>query len=83
MAGVLYLIAGAGKLGFIATFLSQPILSRYLNGIALIILVGQLPKLLGYPSGKRARAAAPGVVERVALAIRRPQWSASLFWSGS
>jgi high affinity sulfate transporter 1 len=50
MTGVLYVIAGAARLGFIATFLSQPILTGYLNGIALIILVGQLPKLLGYPS---------------------------------
>jgi MFS superfamily sulfate permease-like transporter len=50
MTGFLYLIAGAARLGFIATFLSQPILTGYLNGIALIIVVGQLPKLLGYPS---------------------------------
>jgi high affinity sulfate transporter 1 len=50
ITGVLYVIAGAARLGFIATFLSQPILTGYLNGIALIILVGQLPKLLGYPS---------------------------------
>ena len=49
MTGMLYLIAGAARLGFIANFLSQPILTGYLNGIALIILVGQLPKLLGYP----------------------------------
>jgi high affinity sulfate transporter 1 len=53
MTGVLYLIAGAARLGFIATFLSQPILTGYLNGIALIILVGQLPKLLGYPSAAK------------------------------
>jgi high affinity sulfate transporter 1 len=51
MTGVLYLLAGAARLGFLAAFLSQPILTGYLNGIALIILVGQLPKLLGYPSG--------------------------------
>jgi MFS superfamily sulfate permease-like transporter len=50
MTGMLYLLAGAARLGFIAAFLSQPILTGYLNGIALIILVGQLPKLLGYPS---------------------------------
>ena len=53
MTGVLYLLAGAARLGFIATFLSQPILTGYLNGIALIILVGQLPKLLGYPGESR------------------------------
>ena len=68
MAGVLYLVAGAARLGFIASFLSQPILTGYLNGIALIILLGQLPKLLGYPSA--AREFVPQlqeVVERVAL----------------
>ena len=53
MTGVLYLVAGAARLGFIANFLSQPILTGYLNGIALIIVVGQLPKLLGYPGAAR------------------------------
>ena len=53
MTGVLYLVAGAARLGFIATFLSQPILTGYLNGIALIIVVGQLPKLLGYPGAAK------------------------------
>ncbi len=50
ITGVLYLLAGMARLGFIAAFLSQPILTGYLNGIALIIMVGQLPKLLGHPS---------------------------------
>jgi high affinity sulfate transporter 1 len=48
MTGALYILAGVGRLGFIANFLSRPILTGYLNGIALIIMVGQLPKLLGY-----------------------------------
>jgi high affinity sulfate transporter 1 len=50
MTGLLYLLAGWIRLGFIANFLSQPILTGYLNGIALLIIVGQLPKLLGYPA---------------------------------
>ena len=50
MTGVLYVVAGFGRLGFIANFLSQPILTGYLNGIALIIIAGQLSKLLGYSS---------------------------------
>jgi high affinity sulfate transporter 1 len=50
MTGALYLVAGSARLGFIASFLSQPILTGYLNGIALVIVVGQLPKLLGYPN---------------------------------
>ncbi len=48
MTGLLYLFAGVIKLGFIANFLSQPILTGYLNGIALLIIVGQVPKLFGY-----------------------------------
>ena len=50
MTGILYIIGGVMRLGFIANFLSQPILAGYLNGIALIILTGQLPKLCGYTS---------------------------------
>ncbi len=45
-SGLLYLFAGAVKLGFIANFLSQPIRTGYLNGIALIIIVGHPAKLL-------------------------------------
>jgi high affinity sulfate transporter 1 len=48
--GLIYVVAGFARLGFIANFLSLPILTGYLNGIALIIVVGQLPKLLGYAS---------------------------------
>jgi high affinity sulfate transporter 1 len=48
MTGILYVIAGISRLGFIANFLSQPILTGYLNGIALIIIAGQLQKLFGY-----------------------------------
>lgn len=50
MSGLLFLFAGVIKLGFIANFLSQPILTGFLNGIALLIIVGQVPKLLGYAS---------------------------------
>ena len=50
ITGALYLLAAMGRLGFFASFLSQPILTGYLNGVAIVIIVGQLPKLLGYPS---------------------------------
>jgi high affinity sulfate transporter 1 len=75
IAGVLYLIAGAVRLGFIASFLSQPILTGYLNGIALIILVGQLPKLLGYPSA--AKEFAPQLQEVIeAIGLSHPPTAA-------
>ncbi|MEM1059733.1 MAG: sulfate permease [Verrucomicrobiota bacterium] len=47
LTGLVYLAAGVLRLGFIANFLSQPILTGYLNGIALLIIVSQLPKLFG------------------------------------
>jgi high affinity sulfate transporter 1 len=48
ITGLFYIGAGIIGLGFIADYLSQPILVGYLNGIALIILVGQLPALSGF-----------------------------------
>ena len=48
MTGALYILAGFLRMGLIANFLSQPILTGYLNGIALIIIAGQLQKLFGY-----------------------------------
>jgi high affinity sulfate transporter 1 len=50
MTGVFYVIAGIARLGFIANFLSHPILVGFLNGIALIIIGGQISKLFGYTS---------------------------------
>jgi len=51
--GVLLIAGGIAGLGVIANFLSRPILTGYLNGIALTIIVGQLGGLLGFhvPSG--------------------------------
>lgn len=45
--GLMYLIAGIVRLGFIANFLSLPILNGFLNGVSLLIIVGQLQKLTG------------------------------------
>ena len=47
MTGVLCIAAGLGRLGFLADFLSRPILAGYLNGIAISIITGQLGKLTG------------------------------------
>lgn len=46
--GILHIFLGVLRFGFLANFLSHPILIGYLNGVALIILAGQLPKLSGY-----------------------------------
>src|SRR4051794_27350045 len=48
MVGVIMTVAGIAKLGFIADLLSKPTQIGYMNGLALTILVSQLPKLFGF-----------------------------------
>ena len=49
--GLLGVIAGLLRLGFLASFISQPVLKGFIVGLALTIIVGQLPKLFGLPKG--------------------------------
>jgi high affinity sulfate transporter 1 len=46
--GLLCILAGLAHLGIITELLSKPIRYGYMNGIALTVLVGQLPKLFGF-----------------------------------
>ena len=55
LAGMMALLVGAievglglGKLGFVADLLSKEVQVGYMNGLAITILVGQLPKLFGF-----------------------------------
>ncbi|MCK4839420.1 MAG: sodium-independent anion transporter, partial [Desulfobulbaceae bacterium] len=47
IVGVLFLIFGLLRLGWAANFLSQPVLQGFTQGIALIVIIGQIPKLFG------------------------------------
>lgn len=47
--GILALAAGLLRLGFLASFISEPVLKGFIIGLALTIIVGQLPKLFGVP----------------------------------
>ncbi|MFF1739088.1 SulP family inorganic anion transporter [Streptomyces mirabilis] len=47
VVGAMFLVAWVARLGFLADLLSRPILVGYLTGVALIIIVDQLPKLTG------------------------------------
>jgi high affinity sulfate transporter 1 len=47
IGGVLFLICAVLKLGFLANFLSEPILIGFVGGLALDILVSQIAKMLG------------------------------------
>jgi high affinity sulfate transporter 1 len=48
MVGAITLAAGVFRLGFIADLLSRPTQLGYMNGLALTIIVGQLPKFFGF-----------------------------------
>jgi high affinity sulfate transporter 1 len=48
MVAAIMILAAVAKLGFIADLISKPTMIGYMNGLALTILIGQLPKLLGF-----------------------------------
>jgi len=48
VTGIVCILAGVLKLGFITELLSKPIRYGYMNGIALTVLISQLPKMLGF-----------------------------------
>jgi sulfate permease, SulP family len=49
--GLLAIIASVLRLGFIANFISEPVLKGFIIGLALTVIVGQLPKLFGIEKG--------------------------------
>jgi len=51
VAGLIVMIIGLLKLGWLADFLSLPIVVGFLGGIGVIIITHQLPRVLGVPSG--------------------------------
>src|SRR5215469_13594489 len=48
ISGAACLAAGLARLGFITELLSKPIRYGYMNGIALSVLLSQIPKLFGF-----------------------------------
>jgi MFS superfamily sulfate permease-like transporter len=50
IAGMFAIIAGLARFGVVTDLLSTPIRYGYMNGIALTLLVSQLPEILGFPA---------------------------------
>lgn len=48
ITGLLCILAGLARFGFITDLLSKPIRYGYMNGIALTLLIGQMPKVFGF-----------------------------------
>ena len=47
VTGVIALAAGLFRLGFLANFISEPVLKGFIIGLALTIIIGQVPKIFG------------------------------------
>lgn len=66
LSGIICIVAGLARFGFITELLSKPIRYGYLNGIAVTILIGQLPKIFGFSvSGNTIWEALIGFVQGV------------------
>ena len=48
LVGAMLLLASLLRLGFVANFISDPVLAGFKSGIGLVIVVDQIPKLLGF-----------------------------------
>ncbi|NUS05449.1 MAG: SulP family inorganic anion transporter, partial [Nonomuraea sp.] len=64
MVGAVTVLAGVCKLGFIADLISKPTMIGYMNGLALTILIGQLPKLFGFKTD------ADGLIDEMRAFVR-------------
>jgi high affinity sulfate transporter 1 len=78
LTGLIILVAGVARLGFVTELLSRPVQLGYLAGIAITILVGQLPRLCGFSIEGRGllteirdfvQGVADGQVNRASLAV--------------
>ena len=66
VSGVVCVAAGLARLGFITELLSKPIRYGYMNGIALTVLLSQVPKLFGFSvTAKGPLRQAWGIVDKV------------------
>lgn len=49
--GIVAIVAGLLRLGFLAAFISEPVLKGFIIGLALTIMIGQVPDLIGVEGG--------------------------------
>lgn len=52
LSGLIQLLAGCFSIGKFIKYIPYPVIAGYLNGVGLLILIGQLPNFLGLPRGK-------------------------------
>ncbi len=74
LVGLILIGLGVGKLGFVADLLSKEVQVGYMNGLAITIVIGQLPKLCGFSTdadgfGEEIRAFLEGFDGRNSTAL--------------
>jgi high affinity sulfate transporter 1 len=52
ITGLLFVVAGVCRLGFVTQFLSRPVMEGFVFGLAIFVSISQLPKLLGLEKGE-------------------------------
>jgi SulP family sulfate permease len=57
LVGLIQLLAGLFRLGFLIRFVSHSVMTGFLNGVAVLIILGQLSDLTGYQSSFSNRVA--------------------------
>ena len=82
VSGLLCILAGVARLGFVTDLLSKPIRYGYMNGIALTVLIGQLPALFGFSVD------AEGLLNEIrgfiqALLAGRTNWTSLMLGTGT
>ncbi|MFF0739693.1 SulP family inorganic anion transporter [Streptomyces sp. NPDC004111] len=64
MVAAIMILASLARLGYVAELISKPTMIGYMNGLALTILIGQLPKLLGFKTD------ADGLIDQCAAVVQ-------------
>ena len=63
IAGVLLLVLGVLRAGRLARFVPQPVLAGFMNGVAILIVLSQIPVLLGVPAAAWSREGVAALAE--------------------
>jgi high affinity sulfate transporter 1 len=82
VSGTVCILAGLARLGFVTELLSKPIRYGYMNGIALTILISQLPKLLGFSSASHGPLKSVWAIA-TAILEGKTHWTTFLIGAGT
>jgi sulfate permease, SulP family len=78
VTGLVFLVAGVARLGFITQFLSRPVMDGFVTGLAIFVAVGQLSKLFGVPKPEG------NTIEKLFGIVKElPQANAATFLAGA